>query len=153
VAALLGDQRLADDLEGGQCFNFYLSPKDYHRVHSPVDGTVVSVRRVLGDLWPVNDWSWQRVPGLFTVNERLVVELATSMGKVVVVLVGAFNVGRVTTAFNWPSDSPVDLQAGSHLGTFGMGSSVVVLYQPSVTGALSLARSEGEVRMGQNLFN
>jgi phosphatidylserine decarboxylase len=156
VAALVGDVELANGFEGGLAFNFYLSPKDYHRIHSPVSGKVEWVKRIPGDLWPVNDWSWQRVPGLFTINERVVVVIATALGRVAVVMVGAYNVGRISLAFDWGSKpkqgQDISLAAGEHLGTFGMGSSVVVLYQKSMAGSFAIARSEGAVLMGSDLF-
>jgi phosphatidylserine decarboxylase len=152
VGALVGSKELAAELEGGQSFNFYLSPKDYHRIHCPIDAGVESVTRVSGELWPVNNWSWANIPGLFTINERLVVELSTELGKVVMVLVGAYNVGRISTAFAWPASEPVMLKAGDHLGTFGMGSSVVLLYGAKGGEDLTPLRSEGAVRMGEDLF-
>ena len=59
VAALLkgysydGNQSVYDRLD--QYVTIYLSPSNYHRVHSPVTGKVRGIYSVVGKLWPVND--------------------------------------------------------------------------------------------------
>ena len=130
------------DYAGGEYSNFYLSPKDYHQVHSPVTGKIVEMHYFPGTLWPVNDWSLNAVDKLFGVNERVVIVLETLQGRVGVVMVGATNVGKMSFAFHSlitntlqkvssqkiSFDSPIVITAGQKLGTFHMGSSVVVLY-------------------------
>ena len=59
-------------LEGGAYLITYLSPKDYHRVHSPVGGRVVGWRHVPGTLFSVGAASIRREPGLFVRNERFI---------------------------------------------------------------------------------
>ena len=89
----------AERFRQGVHATLYLSPTMYHRVHSPVDGRVVSWRYVPGRLFPVNASGVRLVPGLFTRNERVAVLLETEAhGTVAVVLVGAANVGRMRTA-------------------------------------------------------
>jgi phosphatidylserine decarboxylase len=39
---LLVDKELADRLTGGDYATIYLSPRDYHRVHTPVDGRQIA---------------------------------------------------------------------------------------------------------------
>ena len=95
VESLLGGDPLYIRFLGGQLWNFYLSPKDAHHIHAPVDGRVVRTVRIPGRLWPVNDWALHSVDGLFAVNERIVTVLDTAIGLVAVVMVGATNVGRI----------------------------------------------------------
>jgi phosphatidylserine decarboxylase len=143
----LNDSALAERYRDGTFFNFYLAPPDYHHIHSPVSGKVISVRHIPGTLWPVNDWSMSNVPALFELNERVVVTIESDdFGLVTVVMVGATNVGKITLAFDtlitnlnpfdssaepdpaWREYSPgISMRAGKRLGTFHMGSSVVVL--------------------------
>lgn len=131
---------------GGYFLTYYLSPTDYHRVHSPVDGDISDVRYMGGELWPVNEWSTSHVPNLFAVNERILVEIQTDLGPVGVVLVGATNVGYICLSFdesvrgnqNGPhllqhrQYSPkIHIHKGAELGMFRMGSTVVMLYPPN----------------------
>jgi phosphatidylserine decarboxylase len=145
AAALLGDEALARRLEGGAYATIYLSPRDYHRIHFPLGGQVTGYRYVPGRLWPVNPASVRTVPGLFTVNERLVTFLKTPLGACAVVAVGATVVGRVRAYYdptvpvtNLPRarvaartyETPIPVEKGQELGAFEMGSTVIVLFEP-----------------------
>lgn len=115
----------------------YLSPKDYHRVHVPREGRITRWSYAPGDLWPVFPAAVRKVDGLFEKNERMAVELETSQGRLDVVLVGAFGVGRielVTTGLlantgAEASSADVDLvvERGGDLGVFHLGSTVVLV--------------------------
>src|SRR5215207_7939053 len=138
--ALVADDALARSLEGGAWATIYLSPRDYHRIHFPLGGEVVGWRYVPGKLWPVNPASVRTIPGLFTVNERLVTVLRTPLGRCAVVAVGATVVGRVRAYFD-PTvpptnvrggapasrdyDPPLPVKKGQELGAFEMGSTVI----------------------------
>ena len=69
--ALLGDADLARAFDGGSFATLYLSPKDYHRIHTPCAGRVVRTIYEPGTLWPVNEGAVANVPQLFAVNERV----------------------------------------------------------------------------------
>lgn len=146
---------------------YYLSPKDYHRVHAPVDCMVESVRHIPGVLWPVNDWAVRNVEGLFIKNERLVFSLRTKDDlPVFLVMIGALNVGRMTTPFDkkictnrsrWAGSvvhrykKAVQLRKGEELGRFNMGSSVILI-APQRLGAINFASLIGmPVKLGANL--
>lgn len=166
TAELLGSAREARAFEGGRYAIVYLSPRDYHRVHSPVDGVVRSVRHMPGTLYPVNAIGVEHVPGLFARNERVVVHVDTErFGPVAVVFVGAFIVGRITLTFDAPERPPhggapaeraYDLataprfERGDELGAFLLGSTVVLLLPPQAGGAWREDGAPfGPVRMGQ----
>lgn len=130
-----------DKFEGGYFVTYYLSPKDYHRVHSPIDGYITQIQYCVGDLWPVNQWGIKNIKELYNQNERVYVEIASDHGPVGVVFVGATNVGSIGLSFdkkvftNWKMDSqnkiyetPIQIRKGEELGLFKMGSTVVVLY-------------------------
>jgi phosphatidylserine decarboxylase len=102
AATLLDDVDAARAYEGGHYFIVYLSPRDYHRVHSPVAGRVREVRHIPGDLFPVNAMGVRTVPGLFARNERVVVHVDTALGPAAVVFVGAFVVGKITLTIDAP---------------------------------------------------
>ncbi len=167
AAELLGSATDAARYHGGRYAIVYLSPRDYHRVHAPVDGVVRGVRHMPGTLYPVNAIGVEHVPGLFARNERVVVHLDTErFGDVAVVFVGAFIVGRITLTFDAPARPPHGgapaerlydpavaprFARGDELGAFLLGSTVVLLFQKPREGAWrDEARTPfGPVRMGQ----
>jgi phosphatidylserine decarboxylase len=162
LGALLGDVELARALEGGAWATLYLSPRDYHRIHFPLGGSILGWRYLPGRLWPVNPASVRAIPGLFTVNERLVTVLATPLGRCAVVAVGATVVGRVRASYD-PAVPPTNLRGarpaardydpslpvakGAELGAFEMGSTVILVFEPARV-ALRLAAGD-RVRVGQ----
>jgi len=151
VAKFLGDEAAAPRYEQGAYFNLYLSPQDYHHVHSPVSGSIIRSVHIPGKLWPVNDWSLANVDELFSINERVITYVDSPLGLVAVVMVGATNVGKISVVYDSfisnaagsdrtvtrSYEPPVPIQAGDRLGTFHMGSSVVLLLEP---GRIDLSR-------------
>jgi phosphatidylserine decarboxylase len=138
LAALLG-RPIQGDLDVAV---LYLSPRDYHRVHVPREGLARSWSYVPGTLWPVFPAAVRRVDNLFARNERLLVHVATDGGALDVVLVGAFGVGRISLeltdiltntggrATGEALEPPVPLARGALLGTFHLGSTVVLAAEP-----------------------
>jgi phosphatidylserine decarboxylase len=146
LADLLGDAELAAALDGGAFDVTYLSPKDYHRVHSPVAGQVTGWRYVPGKLFPVNAGSVRREPGLFAKNERFVTVIDSEAGKCAVVMVAAVGVGHITSAYDpqvathangFPRqeitrrsyDQPIPIARGGEVGTFHLGSTSIVVFE------------------------
>ena len=78
----------------------YLAPRDYHRIHTPIDGTVASYSYFSGSLWPVNNLGVSRIANLFCINERIFTLFDTAMGKVGLVKVGATVVGKISTKYS-----------------------------------------------------
>lgn len=143
LARFLGDEQGAKRYDNGVFFNLYLSPQDYHHVHSPVSGKIIRSVHIPGKLWPVNDWSMANIDELFSINERVVTYVECQLGLVAVVMIGATNVGKISVVYDsFTSNAgavrqavrdynpPIDIAAGARLGTFHMGSSVVMLLEP-----------------------
>jgi phosphatidylserine decarboxylase len=145
VKDFLGIEELADKFSKGYYFNFYLAPKDYHHVHACLECEVIESIYIPGALWPVNDWSLNTIKNLFVVNERLITVARTEYGLMAFVMVGATNVGKMTVVYDdWRTNnlsntqsekmqrryyqSPYHIKKGDKLGTFHMGSTVVVLF-------------------------
>ena len=164
LAALLGDRAAADRMEGGTYTTLYLAPRDYHRIHVPVDGVVTSATYIPGELWPVNVHAVAHVADLFAVNERIVVMIEPPHGGIVaVVLVGATMVGMTRLVFDdlhtnarrrevqqRAYDPPLSVQAGGPLGHFEFGSTVIVVCSAE-SGALAPLAVDQTVRVGQRL--
>jgi phosphatidylserine decarboxylase len=145
---LLQDGDLARELEGGTFVTLYLRPRDYHRIHSPVAGELVSVRRIPGTLFPVKPYMVRSTRGLLCRNERLVIVLSTELGNVAVVCVAAAGVGTITVSVDpWQG---ARLPRGGELAAFNLGSTVIVLLGPERV-ALEPLRAGQEIRVGQVL--
>jgi phosphatidylserine decarboxylase len=90
----------AKQVDGGEFINFYLSPKDYHRYHMPMDLNILSLTHIPGKLYPVNLPLLRNKKDLFIENERVVIECKDRAGYLhVLVLVGALNVGKMVVTF------------------------------------------------------
>jgi phosphatidylserine decarboxylase len=177
VEDLLADAAGAHLFTDGTFVTIYLSPRHYHRIHSPVSGSLTAACAVPGRLLPVNDPAVRSVPHLFPRNERLVALLTSVWGPVAIVAVGAFNVGRISAAFdaewngadhrgvtNRPGargtglrryDPGLPVARGEELMTFHLGSTVVLLFSEGAgkSGTLSAELRPGAaVTLGQPLF-
>jgi phosphatidylserine decarboxylase len=151
----------------GYFLTYYLSPKDYHRVHSPISGMITHIHYIRGDLWPVNDWSIANIPKVYSQNERVYVEIATEFGPVAVIFVGATNVGSIVLKFdrrvftNWKMDTQIKkyepaipINKGDELGLFKMGSTVIALYNPEFYQKFKSAELDFKiVKVGQDFFD
>ncbi|HEV7241701.1 MAG TPA: archaetidylserine decarboxylase [Thermoanaerobaculia bacterium] len=151
LARFLGEDENWKRYENGVFFNLYLSPQDYHHIHSPVGGRIARSVHIPGKLWPVNDWALKNVDELFSINERVVTYIDSHLGRVAVVMIGATSVGKISVVYDSfisnaskvnrivsrDYEPPIDIANGERLGTFHMGSSVVVLLEP---GRVDLAR-------------
>jgi phosphatidylserine decarboxylase len=141
--ALLADSRFADRLDGGSQITLYLSPADYHRVHSPVSGRLTRYTYLPGSLLPVGPLHTERVEDLFARNERMILEIETSFGPVALVLVGAAGVGNLRLAApevetrrfrrqrltrTVTLEQPLMFERGDELGAFQLGSTVVLVF-------------------------
>lgn len=168
AAELLDDEAEAARYRDGTFMTIYLSPRHYHRIHAPVGGAVVQARHVPGALLPVNAPAVAHVSDLFARNERLVCSIESeAMGRVALVAVGAYNVGRISAAFDadWAGpggsvtnrrgaaartrryEPPRPVGQGEEVMAFHLGSTVVLLWEPGVSPAAGL-RPGGEVRLG-----
>ncbi len=156
VGELTGDTSDAEHYDGGSFAIIYLSPRDYHRVHAPVDGAITQIRGIAGDLLPVNAIG-ERFPRLLVRNHRVTIRIESeSVGRVTVVMVGAMVVGRISLTVLGDGAVPIGTHAlapapaiarGDELGAFHLGSTVVLLLEPGLT----ITRAPGIVRYGQGL--
>ncbi|MDB5083626.1 MAG: psd [Bacilli bacterium] len=146
IASLLGDEEKAKLFDGGMWITFYLSPKDYHRIHAPMEGQFTQYVYIPGSLWPVNPIGVAGIPGLFSKNERIITYLDTVYGHAAMVKVGAMIVGSIEVHYD-PSlktnrfsaavvekklAPPVQVQKGEEIGLFKFGSTVILLFEPDL---------------------
>ena len=164
TALVGGDRELADQFENGSFATLYLSPRDYHRIHMPCDGTLTRMIYVPGALFSVNPTTARGVPGLFARNERVVCVFDSANGPFILTLVGATIVGSMATVWHgvvnpprpgvirewrYDGDTAVNLKKGEEMGRFLLGSTVVMLF-PRNTLAFNPEWSAARpIRMGE----
>ncbi len=147
--------------QGGSYLTLYLSPGDYHRIHSPCAGRVTRFRHVPGELWSVMPAAVRTVPGLFARNERIVTFIATAFGEVALVAVGATVVGRIRVVYHGVTShrrgaaplaetlaEPYALAKGQEVGRFELGSTVILLFRPGEVALQPPAPGE-PIRLGE----
>ncbi len=153
VAELLGDEGESRELEGGHAWTIYLSPSDYHRIHSPVDGALEVLRWMPGALYSVAPKVLLRREKVLSINERAVLRLRTDRGPFFLVAVGALNVGRIRVVGvqpHGPAPSPPRRFARSEeLARFEMGSTVVLLSPRGGFAPTPELRVGAAVKMGE----
>ncbi|WP_126425147.1 archaetidylserine decarboxylase [Brevibacillus marinus] len=141
---LLGyDAEMAERWYGGRFITIYLSPRDYHRIHMPIDGKLIQYTYLPGRLYPVNQLGVEHVDKLFARNERLITYIdSQAVGCVAMVKVGALFVGSVKVHYG-PATTNVRrgrqvcqafpetpfYEKGRELGWFEFGSTVILLFE------------------------
>jgi phosphatidylserine decarboxylase len=155
------DPSISAKFDKGRFVTLYLSPKDYHRVHMPIQATLNQMIHIPGKLFSVQPMTTRMIPRLFAQNERLVVLFNTKIGLMAMVMVGATIVGSIGTS--WHGDvirckesqsldytrcqmKPISLQQGAEMGHFKLGSTVILLFAEG--GRL---RWQPELKAGSNV--
>ncbi|GAA4725825.1 archaetidylserine decarboxylase [Brevibacillus fulvus] len=166
VTELLGESpELAARFDGGKFITIYLSPRDYHRIHMPIDGILKKYTYMPGRLYPVNQLGVEHVDRLFARNERLVTFIEAPPNRhVALVKVGALFVGSVKVLYNTATTNvkrgcPYSgeiagqpaYQKGQELGYFEFGSTVILLFEREQIEWLPEIRVGAALLMGQAL--
>ena len=132
--------------DGGRFGILFLSPRDCHRVFSPAAASLVAVTHVPGRRLLVHPEHQTRRFPVFTLNERLVMELDTAFGRCLVVMVAGWGVGRINHPFpvryrrskrkavRTELADPVPLDPGQWLATFQVGSTVILVSEADAAG-------------------
>ena len=180
AALLAGDQRRVEAFRDGRFVTVYLAPRDYHRVHMPLQGQLQSSVYVPGDLFSVNAVTAASVHNLFARNERHISYFETPRGPMAMVLVGAMIVAGIETVWagqvaparsaaqfgkteqgrpvqgqvapaRAATSAPVRLERGAEMGRFFLGSTVIVLLPRGAAAWNEHCIAGAPVRMGQQL--
>ena len=165
AAELLGNAEAAKPYQDGLFATICLSPKDYHRVHMPWTGKLLSTTHVPGRLFSVGPAAVQHVPRLFARNERLACHFETDFGPMAVVMVGAMLVSGVETTWSgeeipayghrvvsrdWRAED-ITIERFEEMARFNYGSTVIVLVPGGVATLAPGLQGESPVRLGQRL--
>jgi phosphatidylserine decarboxylase len=155
----------AEKFVDGKYITLYLSPGDYHRIHSPVTGQITGFFNIPGKLYTVQDFMVKGFKGLFSVNERLITYIQTSKGVVAVCKIGAMNVGKISLSYNncvtnrffrrkneffYPADKRPVINKGDEVGTFNLGSTVILLFQKNMIKFEKLKEGQ-KIKVGEKI--
>ena len=160
-----GDRELVSELADGCYCTLYLSPRDYHRIHMPLDGRLRRMIYLPGRLYAVNPVTASVVTDLFAANERVVNVFSTEAGTMAVIMVGAIFVGSMETVWAGRitppygaravvrdyADKPIELRRGEEMGRFNMGSTVILIFGPGRAHWSSALADGTPVRLGFDL--
>lgn len=160
-ALLGGSGKRAKLFEDGNFATLYLAPKDYHRVHMPMNGKLRESIFIPGELFSVSQNTAEAIPNLFARNERLVCIFDTESGPMAVILVGAMIVGSIDTVWHAKTNTrkinvesfggTLELERGKELGLFKLGSTVIVLFAKDKVAWANSLKENAKVMMGQSI--
>jgi phosphatidylserine decarboxylase len=161
---LVCNEKTKEYYHNGEFATIYLSPKDYHRMHAPMDCEVTRTVHVPGRLFSVANWTAENIPRLFARNERLVCYMETEYGKIAYILVGAIFVSSMETVFNGlvtppyakkpqivPLNGNTKLSKGDEVGRFNMGSTVILLFPPEMVNLSEHLKANTVVKLGEKI--
>jgi phosphatidylserine decarboxylase len=172
LEALVASAEEAKRFDGGSYATFYLSPRDYHRFHTPCALRVERAQYLPGTLWPVNRAGVEGIQALYAENERICAymrpDALTGAGQadalVCMVAVGATLVGKVRVDFDELSTNVKDGRAlrrdygergrryrkGEEWGRFEFGSTIVLLATPGLV-ELDVSPAGTGLRLGARI--
>ena len=149
----------------GHFCTIYLSPRDYHRVHMPCAAKLMEMIYVPGRLFSVAPYAPKTIDKLYARNERVISIFKSAQGYMASVMVGAVNVAAIemvweglitpphlSTAVHYDySDKNITLNKGEQMGTFNMGSTVVLLFSKDTLTFSDILYNHKPVKLGQRL--
>lgn len=169
LTELLGGQpEDAQPFRNGQFATIYLAPRDYHRIHMPIAGTLTRMVYVPGDLFSVNPLTARQIPGLFSRNERVIAFFEGPKGPFAMVLVGATIVGSMETqwagtitpprgsaVYHWDypaqGHGAVHLEQATEMGRFKLGSTVILVFPQGQVTLDEQLQAGRKTRLGEKL--
>lgn len=156
---------MAEKFIDGSFITLYLSPGDYHRIHSPVTGEITGYYNIPGKLFTVQEFMVKGLKGLFAVNERLITYIKTKKGYVAVCKIGAINVGKISLSYDkavtnrfirrpreffyGEGDMP-SVKKGDEIGTFNLGSTVIIIFQKNMV-RFDRLKAGTKIKMGERI--
>lgn len=146
---LLGKDDHAKKYQNGKYIVFYLSPADYHRVHSPVDAQIGRQYILGNNSYPVNQMGLKYGKKPISGNYRMISELQLSNGdQAAFIKVGAMFVNTIqltNTSNEWSK--------GEDVGHFSFGSTVVMLFEEHSIEFLQNVQQGYHIQVGEAFCN
>ncbi|MFJ8527964.1 phosphatidylserine decarboxylase [Bacillus sp. NPDC094106] len=146
IVDMLGNEERAKRYAGGTYMVIYLSPSHYHRIHSPLSGSVTE-RFVLGrKSYPVNAVGMKYGKEPLSKNYRSVTEVDSEGQHMALVKVGAMFVNSIELLHERNT-----VQKGEEMAYFTFGSTVVLLFEKGMIETVSTLMSGQELRVGEKI--
>jgi phosphatidylserine decarboxylase len=154
-----------DKFIGGSFYTIYLSPRDYHRVHTAYAGQLLEMIYVPGRLFSVAPYAPKAIDKLYARNERVASIFKIEGGYMAITMVGAVNVAAIemvweglvtpphlnTTVHYDYADRSINLEKAEQMGTFNMGSTVVMMFSKNYAQALQQLHIDQPIKMGETI--
>lgn len=146
IEAMFGKERKEDAFKKGFYFLFYLSPTDYHRIHSPIDGFVEEQWSCGGKSYPVNNLGMKYGNKPLSTNYRLISLVTGARSKVAVIKVGALNINSIHLTHEHAT-----LKKGNEMAYFSFGSTVVLFIEQGKFQIEESLSYEMDIQQGQRI--
>lgn len=147
ILELLGSKIKADKYKEGKYVIFYLSPRNYHRIHSPVKGRIKNSWTLGGKSYPVNKFGLKYGVRPLSTNYRKITELETENKDVAIVKVGALNVNSIH-----PTYLKKEVERGNEIAYFSFGSTVILLVENKDLQFSEVLAVGNEIKFGEKIF-
>jgi phosphatidylserine decarboxylase len=146
IEEMLGDQQSVRKYINGTYMILYLSPSHYHRIHSPVTGTVLKQWSLGSRSYPVNKWGLKYGKKTLSKNYRVITEVKTNFGMAAIVKVGAMFINSIELIH-----SGDELTKGEEMAYFSFGSTVVLLFEKEIFQVHSGMTTPLEIKVGEKI--
>lgn len=143
---MLGSAEKANKYQHGAYIIFYLSPRHYHRIHSPVKGEITEGWTLGGKSYPVNSFGLKHGNRPLSTNFRKITEIKSIYKDVAVVKVGALNVNSIHLTHSSEKVDP-----GEELAYFSFGSTVILLIENENFQFSAALREGQEIKYGEKI--
>jgi phosphatidylserine decarboxylase len=146
IQEMLGSQESANKYLRGTYMILYLSPSHYHRIHSPIDGTIVQQWTLGSKSYPVNKMGLKYGVRTLAKNYRLITEVNTLFGQMAIVKVGAMFVNSIEKTHTGSK-----LEKGGEMAYFSFGSTVVLLFEKGIFELDSSIQTPKDIKTGEKI--
>ncbi|MEO2074537.1 MAG: phosphatidylserine decarboxylase [Bacillus sp. (in: firmicutes)] len=146
IEEMLGDPAVLTKYLNGTYMILYLSPSHYHRIHSPINGTVTKQWTLGSKSYPVNKLGLKYGVRTLAKNYRVITEVKTNYGHVAIVKVGAMFVNSIETTHKGST-----LEKGGEMAYFSFGSTVVLLFEKDTFQVEANIQTPKDIKVGEKI--
>jgi phosphatidylserine decarboxylase len=124
LSEMLGGTEIANKYLNGTFLIFYLSPSNYHRIHSPISGKIINRREIGSASYPLNTYGLRYGKKPLSSNYRMITEIDNNGASIAMVKVGAMFINSIELL-----NTGMEVNKGDEMAYFSFGSTVVLLFE------------------------